>query len=61
MIWKHFVKNPLVSWAVRIAIWSYNCLVKIVIISYLKLYDCMQTNDYYYQAEMITGNHLIIN
>ena len=27
--------------------WSYNCLLRNGIISYLKLYDCLQTKDYY--------------
>ena len=43
----------------RIFTWSYNCLlgiiiiVIIIIISYLKPYNCVQTNDYY-QIEVIT-------
>ena len=30
----------------RILSWSYNCFLRIII-SYLKPYNCMQTNDYY--------------
>ena len=36
-----------------IATWSYNCLLSIIIISYLKLYICEQTNDYN-QIEIIS-------
>ena len=37
--WKLFV-----LWMVT---WNYNCLLKIII-NYLKLYNCEQTNDYYW-------------
>ena len=44
----------------RIITWSYNCLQRIIIIiSYLKPYDCVQKNDYYL-TEIITWNHIII-
>ena len=35
----------------RISTWSYNCLLRIIIIiiiiSYMKLFNCVQTNVYY--------------
>ena len=42
----------------RIVTWSYNCLLRIII-SYLKPYYYVQTNDYY-QIEIITWNHIIV-
>ena len=32
---------------VLIVTWNYNCLFRIIIISALKQYNYMQTNDYY--------------
>ena len=40
----------------RIVSLSYKCLLRIII-SYLKPYNCMQTNEYYY-IEIITWNHI---
>ena len=36
--------------------WSYNCLLIIIIISYLKPYNYMQTKDYHL-TEIVTRNH----
>ena len=36
---------------------SYNCLLTIII-SYLKPYNCVQTN--YYWIEIVTLNHMIV-
>ena len=38
--------------------WSCNCLLKIII-TYLKPYNCMQTNSYYW-IEIITSSYIII-
>ena len=40
--------------------WSYNCLLRIIISSNLKPYNCMQTNNSYW-IEIITWNHTIIS
>ena len=42
----------------RIVTWSSNCLLRIIIISWLKPYDLVQTNDYY-KIEIILENHMI--
>ena len=44
----------------RIVTWSYNSLLQIIIIIYLKPYNCAQTNDYY-KIEMIKWNHIIMS
>ena len=58
----------------KVVTWSYDCLQRIIIISYLKpynclqiigveylkLYNCMQTNDYYYQIGIVTLNHILV-
>ena len=47
------------EFVLRIVTWSYNYLFRIII-SYLELYNCVQTNDYYYQIEIIIWIHIII-
>ena len=43
----------------RIVTWSYTSLLR-SIISYLKLHNCVQTNDYYW-IEIIIWNRVIIS
>ena len=40
--------------------WCYNCLLRIIIISYLNPSKHVETNDYY-KVEIITWNHIIIS
>ena len=44
----------------RIFTWSYNCFIRIIIISYLKPYNCVQTNNYYF-IDIITWNFVTIS
>ena len=44
----------------RIITWSYDYLLRIIIISYLKPFHSEQTKDYYLR-EMIIWNHIAIS
>ena len=42
-----------------IVIGSYDCLLRIVIVNYLKPYNFLETNDYYW-IEILTWNHITV-
>ena len=64
-VWKLFILDRN-TWyyitklfVLRIVTWSSKCLIKIIIISYSKSYNCVQTNGYYW-IELISWNHIIV-